>query len=177
MKVPVFADILTAAQSSTGQLECLPMYYGGKWHEAADGATFESFGPGTGAPWAEIVEAGPEDVALAVTAARQAFENCWEMLSPADRARVLWKIARIVDEHRHELAVIESADNGKALRETEAELDLIVRYFEFFGGVAQCVNGDTLPRTGSALTYTRREPIGVVGAVIPWNSPLVMLAW
>jgi acyl-CoA reductase-like NAD-dependent aldehyde dehydrogenase len=75
------------------------------------------------------------------------------------------------------LALIESRDNGKTLRETGAELEMIVRYFEYFAGVCQNVLGHTMPEAGPFLTYTRREPIGVVGAIIPWNSPLVMLAW
>jgi acyl-CoA reductase-like NAD-dependent aldehyde dehydrogenase len=94
-----------------------------------------------------------------------------------DRARVLWQMARIVDRHRDALARLESRDNGKLLRETLGEMELIVRYFEYFAGVCQTVLGQTSPQAGPYFTYTRREPVGVVGAIIPWNSPLNMLAW
>jgi acyl-CoA reductase-like NAD-dependent aldehyde dehydrogenase len=155
----------------------LPMYVGGRWTMAGDGATYESHEPATGRPWVHVAEAGPDDVDRAVSAARAALEGEWKGILAPDRARILWRIAQLIDEHRDVLARIESRDNGKALRETRAELDFIVRYFEYFAGVCQGVHGDTLPQVGPFFTYTRREPVGVVGAIIPWNSPLNMLAW
>ena len=90
---------------------------------------------------------------------------------------MLWRIAESGRRPRRALARIESRDNGKAIRESRAELDDVVRYFEYFAGVCQNVLGHTMPETGPVFTYTRREPVGVVGAIIPWNSPLLMLAW
>ena len=153
------------------------MYLDGSWRDAADGRTFESYEPATGRVWATVAEAGPEDVDAAVRAARRAFEGSWGSTHAMDRARVLYRIAEKIDAHKEELVRIESRDNGKALRETRAELDMIVRYFEYFAGVCQQVLGHTMPETGPFFTYTRREPVGVVGAIIPWNSPLLMLSW
>jgi len=160
----------------TGEPE-LPLYVGGGWTAAADGATFETRNPATGRVWAHVAEAGPEDVGRAVAAARRAFDGPWAAVNAPDRARLLLRIAGLIEANREALATVESRDNGKALRETEAELAAIVRYFEFYAGAAQSWYGETMPEAGPFLTYTRREPIGVVGAIIPWNSPLNMLAW
>lgn len=160
-----------------GGIPELPMYIDGSWGAAADGALFDSMNPATGEVWARVAEAGPQDVGRAVASARAAFEGSWSNVNAADRARLLMRMAQIVDSGRDELAVVESRDNGKALRETRAELDSIVRYFEFFAGAAQNWLGETMPQTGPFFAYTRREPVGVVGAIIPWNSPLVMLSW
>ena len=167
-------DLLGNPRTGTS---ALGLYVGGEWAEAADGATFESINPSTGEPWIHIAEAGPADIDRAVRAARAAYEGAWGRVNPADRARVLWSIAALVDEHREALAELESRDNGKAIRETRAELAGVVRCFEYFAGVCQAVRGSTLPQVGPAFVYTVREPVGVVGAITPWNSPLVMLAW
>ncbi len=155
----------------------LPLYIGGEWVAPADGRSFDTHNPATGAVWARVAEAGPEDIDRAVAAARRAFDGAWGRMRAADRARVLWRMAALIDANRDALARIETRDNGKATREIAAELEMIVRYFEYFAGVCQHVLGHTMPETAPFLTYTRREPIGVVGAIIPWNSPLVMLAW
>ena len=157
--------------------EVLPLYVAGHWEAAADGATYESYEPATGRVWAQVAAAGPADVDRAVQAARAAMSGPWGSTLAMDRARVLWRIAQIIDGNRDLLGRVESRDNGKLLRETHAELDAIVRYFEYFAGVCQTVLGQTSPPTGPFFTYTRREPVGVVGAIIPWNSPLNMLAW
>ncbi len=155
----------------------LPLYIAGRWEAAAGGGTYESYEPATGKVWATVAAAGPEDVDRAVQAARAAMAGPWGSTMAMDRARVLWRIAEIIDRNRDLLGRVESRDNGKLLRETHGELDAIVRYFEYFGGVCQTVLGQTSPATGPFFTYTRREPVGVVGAIIPWNSPLNMLAW
>jgi acyl-CoA reductase-like NAD-dependent aldehyde dehydrogenase len=155
----------------------LPLYLAGEWAPAADGDTYETYEPATGKVWAEVAAAGREDVDRAVDAARAALDGDWGRVLAMDRARVLWQMARIVDRHRDALARLESRDNGKLLRETLGEMELIVRYFEYFAGVCQTVLGQTSPQAGPYFTYTRREPVGVVGAIIPWNSPLNMLAW
>jgi aldehyde dehydrogenase (NAD+) len=155
----------------------LPLYIGGAWSAAADGETYETYEPATGRVWAQVAAAGPADVDRAVDAARAALDGPWGRTLAMDRARILWGIARIVDRHRDVLARLESRDNGKLLRETQGELDLIVRYFEYFAGVCQTVLGHTMPEAGPFFTYTRREPVGVVAAIIPWNSPLNMIAW
>lgn len=155
----------------------LQLYIDGGWHDAADGRTFASYEPAVGQVWATVAEAGPEDVDRAVQAARRAFEGSWRKVLAPDRARVLLRIAAALEKHQEELVAIESRDNGKPIRETRAELANIIRYFEYFAGMCQNVLGETMPEAGPFFTYTRREPIGVVGAIIPWNSPLLMLSW
>jgi acyl-CoA reductase-like NAD-dependent aldehyde dehydrogenase len=160
-----------------GGMPQLQLYYDGGWHAAADGRTFDSYEPATGQVWAKVSEAGPEDVDRAVKAARRAFEGPWRKVLAPDRARVLLRIAEALDRNQEELVQIESRDNGKPIRETRAELANIIRYFEYFAGMCQNVLGETMPEAGPFFTYTRREAIGVVGAIIPWNSPLLMLSW
>ena len=163
--------------SNPQSVPTLPLYAAGEWTESADGQTFDSYEPATGRTWAKIAEAGPEDVDRAVRAARGALEGAWGRTLAPDRARVLWRMAELLDANKEALARIESRDNGKAIRETRAEIANVIRYFEYFAGMCQNVLGQTMPETGPFFTYTRREPVGVVGAIIPWNSPLVMLAW
>jgi len=167
-------DLLAPARTASG---ALGLFIDGGWASASDGATFESIDPSTGEPWISVAEAGPVDVDLAVRAARSAFEGPWGRVSPPDRARLLWRMAELIDEHRAALTELESRDNGKAIRETRAEIEGVIRCFEFFSGVCQGVRGSTLPDIGPTFVYTRHEPVGVVGAITPWNSPLVMLAW
>jgi acyl-CoA reductase-like NAD-dependent aldehyde dehydrogenase len=155
----------------------LKLYVGGEWTDATDGRMFDSYEPATGRVWARLAEAGPADVDLAVQAARNAVDGAWGRMLAPDRARVLWRIAEQIDTNKEQLARLESRDNGKAIRETRAEIANVVRYFEYFAGICQNVLGHTMPATGPFFTYTRREAVGVVGAIIPWNSPLVMLAW
>jgi acyl-CoA reductase-like NAD-dependent aldehyde dehydrogenase len=175
MSATAAADSLLAPLRGEG--DALRMFLDGDFAPAADGASFESENPSTGRPWISVAEAGPVDVDCAVQAATRAFCGAWGRVNAADRARVLWRIAELIDRHRDALAELESRDNGKAIRETRAELDGVVRCFEFFAGVCQAVRGATMPRTAPALIYTLREPVGVVGAITPWNSPLVMFAW
>lgn len=168
---------LVETLSNPQSVPTLPLYVAGEWTAAADGRTFDSFEPATGRTWAKIAEAGPEDVDRAVRAARGALDGAWGRTLAPDRARVLWRMAELLDANKEQLARIESRDNGKAIRETRAEIANVIRYFEYFAGMCQNVLGQTMPETGPFFTYTRREPVGVVGAIIPWNSPLVMLAW
>ncbi|HEV7943084.1 MAG TPA: aldehyde dehydrogenase [Solirubrobacteraceae bacterium] len=175
MTSALLADHLLAPARGDGT--ALRLFADGGWAEAADGATLASANPSTGEPWIAVAAAGPADIDRAVRAARSAADGAWGRVHAADRARVLWRIGALIDEHRDALAQLESRDNGKAIRETRAELDAVVRCFEFFAGVCQGVRGATLPATGPAFVYTRHEPVGVVGAITPWNSPLVMLAW
>ncbi|MGB3481692.1 MAG: aldehyde dehydrogenase [Mycobacterium sp.] len=170
--VAVLAD--AAADSGVADLS---MFVAGRPAVALDGATFESYEPRSGRVWARLPRGGAADVDSAVRAARAAFEGPWAAVSAADRGRFLLKIAAVVDRHRDELTVIESRDNGKPVREVRAEIDAVVRYFEYFAGVCQTIVGETHPQAATAFSYTRREPVGVVGAIVPWNSPLLMLAW
>ncbi|TWH19606.1 aldehyde dehydrogenase [Prauserella rugosa] len=170
-------DLLASLATTGGRPYTLPMFVGGRWTDAADGSRFDSYEPRNGRVWATLPASSTVDVDRAVSAARTALTGEWARVSAADRARLLIRIAGAVDAHREELAVLESRDNGKPLREVRGEIDAIVRYFEYFAGVCQTVLGETHPQAASAFSYTRREPVGVVGAIVPWNSPLLMLAW
>ena len=174
---PTTLSLETLADGSVDGV--LPMYVDGGWSTAEDGGDLRLLRAGqrrgrgrrSPRPGRRTSTAPSPPRARRWTTARGAAR------APPDRARLLWRMAEIVDANRELLARVESRDNGKALRETRAELDMIVRYFEFFSGVCQNVLGHTMPDAGPAFTYTRREPVGVVGAIIPWNSPLNMLAW
>ena len=155
----------------------LDQFVDGGWSAASDGRTLDSHEPRSGAVWATVPRSGAADVDRAVRSARRALRGEWARVSPADRARFLLGIARVVDRERDRLAVVESRDNGKPVREVRAELDAVVRYFEYFAGVCQTLLGETHPQAEITFSYTRREPVGVVGAIVPWNSPLLMLAW
>lgn len=172
------SDIAALADPDSGaSVTDLSMFVAGAAASAVDEATFDSYEPRSGRVWARLPRSGAADVDRAVRAARAAFEGPWASVSPADRGRFLMKIAAVVDRRRDELAIIESRDNGKPIREVRAEIDAVVRYFEYFAGVCQTVLGETHPQAATAFSYTRREPVGVVGAIVPWNSPLLMLAW
>jgi acyl-CoA reductase-like NAD-dependent aldehyde dehydrogenase len=170
-------DVDRLADAKIGGVADLSMWVDGALSAAADGSTFESYEPRSGRVWATLPRSGAADVDRAVRAARAAFEGPWAAVTPADRARFLMRIAAVVDRHRDQLTVIESRDNGKPVREVRAEIDAVVRYFEYFAGVCQTTLGETHPQASTAFSYTRREPVGVVGAIVPWNSPLLMLAW
>nr|WP_051375261.1 aldehyde dehydrogenase family protein [Alicyclobacillus pomorum] len=153
---------------------------GGKWVDGQLGRTFHSIDPATGQPLAEICEAGEEDVHLAVQAARTALDGPWRNVSPAERGRLLWQLADLIEQHSEELSQLESLDTGKPVTETSfVDIAFTVDHFRYFAGWTTKITGETLPVSfpGSYLTYTRREPIGVVGAIVPWNFPLMITSW
>ena len=154
------------------------LFIGGEWVDAAGGATFETVHPATGETLAAVAEAGPADVDAAVAAARRAFdEGAWVRLDAADRARILWRMADLVEARREELARLEVLDNGKPLREAQIDITQAADAFRYYAGWCTKLQGDTIPVRGNVLNYTLREPLGVVGAIIPWNFPLLMASW
>ncbi len=156
---------------------------GGKWVDAASGKTFATVNPATEETLAEVAEADAEDVNRAVHAARAAFERGpWARMAPAERAKLLWKLADRMEEQLEELAQLESLDNGKPLTVARvADLPLAIDLFRYMAGWATKIEGNTIPlglaEPESYLAYTLREPVGVVGQIIPWNFPLLMAAW
>ena len=149
---------------------------GGENVDAASGETFESLNPTTGRSWATLPLAGAEDVDRAVRAARGAFESeAWRALSPTRRGRLMMRLADLIAERAEEIARIEVADNGKLYKEMRAQLRVIPDWLYYFGGLADKLEGRVIPldRT-SVLNYTLREPLGVVGIIIPWNSPVLL---
>ena len=152
---------------------------GGEWVPAASGKTFAVFDPAFGREIARVAEADREDVDRAVSAARKAFEGGpWSRMSPSERGRLLWKLADLLEAHTDEFAEIESIDNGKPFSVARvADLPLAVDTLRYMAGSATKIRGTTMEIPGNYLTYTLREPIGVVGAIVPWNFPLLLAVW
>jgi betaine-aldehyde dehydrogenase len=154
------------------------LFIDGKWVDAESGKTFETPNPATGETLAEVAEADKADVDKAVAAARRAFEGKWSKMSARDRGRLLYKLSQLIEERSAELAALETADNGKPIREsTYVDLPQVVENFEYFAGAATKIEGETIPVPGQMFNYTLREPLGVCGQIIPWNFPLLMAAW
>jgi (Z)-2-((N-methylformamido)methylene)-5-hydroxybutyrolactone dehydrogenase len=154
------------------------MLIGGRWTDAASGETFESFNPFTGKPWALVPKAGPADVDGAVDAARRAFRGEWAGLNATERGKLLCRLGDLVADNADALAEIETRDNGKLINEMSAQLHYLPEYCRYFGGLADKLEGRVIPidRPGM-LNFTLEEPLGVVAAITPWNSPLMLGAW
>jgi phenylacetaldehyde dehydrogenase len=161
------------------------MLIGGQWVEAASGKTFPVYNPATGEEIAQVAEGDKEDIDRAVQAARKAFEEGpWRWMSPSERGRLIWKIGDLILENLEEFAELESLDNGKPKTVARvADVPLSADLFHYMAGWATKIEGNTIPisvpYTPKARyhAYTVREPIGVVGQIIPWNFPLLMAAW
>jgi phenylacetaldehyde dehydrogenase len=160
----------------------LMMLIGGQWVASASGKQFVTYDPATGEPLARVAEGDKVDVDRAVAAARHAFESGpWPKMAPAERGRLLWKLADLLEQHLDEFAELESLDNGKPFAVARvADVPLAVDLFRYMAGWATKIEGSTIPLSvpgGQFLAYTLREPVGVVGQIIPWNFPLLMAAW
>jgi acyl-CoA reductase-like NAD-dependent aldehyde dehydrogenase len=154
------------------------LFIDGKWVDAESGKTFETPNPSTGATLAEVAEGDKADIDKAVAAAGKAFDGKWSKISARDRGRLIYKLSQLIEEHAQELAELETADNGKPIRESlYVDLPQVVENFEYFAGYATKIEGETIPVSGQMLNYTVREPLGVCGQIIPWNFPLLMAAW
>jgi phenylacetaldehyde dehydrogenase len=160
------------------------MLINGKWAEAASGKTFPTYNPATGDVLSQVAEGDKEDINRAVKAARAAFETGpWSKLTPSERGRMIWKLGDLIEKHLEEFAQLESLDNGKPLSIARvADVPLTADHFRYMAGWATKIEGNTIPissggGTTQFLAYTLREPVGVVGQIIPWNFPLLMAAW
>jgi len=158
------------------------MLIDGKWVNAASGKTFPTYNPATGEVLAQVAEGDRADIDAAVKAARRAFDSGpWSKMTPAERGKLIWKLADLLESHVEEFATLETLDNGKPLTIARvADVPLAVDLFRYMAGWATKLEGTTIPISmpGSQfLAYTLREPVGVVGQIIPWNFPLLMAAW
>ncbi|WHY27388.1 aldehyde dehydrogenase DhaS [Bacillus wiedmannii] len=155
------------------------LYVNGSFIESASGKTFKTPNPATGETLAVVCEAGREDIHKAVVAARMAFdEGPWSRMSTAERSRLMYKLADLMEEHKEELAQLETLDNGKPIRETmAADIPLAIEHMRYYAGWATKIVGQTIPVSGNYFNYTRHEAVGVVGQIIPWNFPLLMAMW
>jgi aldehyde dehydrogenase (NAD+) len=155
------------------------LFIGGEFVSGSGGERFKTVNPATEEVLAEVVEAGPSDVDAAVAAARGAFEGVWGQMAGRERAKYLYRIARIVQERAREMAVLESIDNGKPIRESrDVDIPLVAAHFFYYAGWAdKLAYAFPGPRPGGQPGGADPRPIGVAGQVIPWNFPLLMLAW
>ncbi len=151
----------------------------GQWVEAASGKRFPTFNPATGERIAEVAEADRVDVDRAVVAARRAFESGpWSRMPASERGHLLYRLADLLEKNLDELAALETLDNGKPIRDSKAaDLPLSIACYRYYAGWADKIEGKTIPINGPFFCYTRHEPVGVCGQIIPWNFPLLMQAW
>lgn len=159
--------------------EDIGLFINGQFVPSVSGKTFETVNPATEEVLAAVSEAQEEDIDLAVKAARQAFEKgVWPNLNAAKRAHLIYKLADLIDENKEELAQLEALDNGKSYQVAlQDDIPATVEHYRYYAGWATKILGQTFPISKDYLNYTRHEPIGVVGQIIPWNYPLVMSAW
>ncbi len=153
------------------------LFIGGEWVVARSGRTIRSIDPATEEIWAEVPEADAADIDAAVDAARAALEGPWGRLTATARGELLQKLAALLRRDAQRLAEIESRDNGKPVRDTLGEVRRAADWLSFFAGAADKLNGTQIPFHPDALAYTRDEPLGVVAAILPWNSPISLCSW
>ncbi len=155
------------------------MYIGGKCTDPASAKWFDSYNPYTGEPWAQIAQGNAEDADRAVRAAHRAFtEGAWPQLAPSQRGLLLHKLGELVARDAKKLAETEVRDNGKLIAEMQGQLNYIPQWYYYFGGLADKIQGAVIPLDKKGFfNFTRYEPLGVVAAITPWNSPLLLTAW
>ncbi len=172
---------MTAAEQTITppKVENKKMFIGGQWVDSVSGKTFESINPATGDTICQVAEGDKADVDLAVKAARKALESKpWARMTGAKRGRLLYKLAELIDANRAELAALETLDNGKPINDAmHVDMPGTSNVFRYFAGWADKIHGKTIPTAGPYMAYTRHEPIGVAGQIIPWNFPAMMLSW
>lgn len=161
------------------QVRQTKMLIDGKWRDSVSGETFETINPATEEKIADVALGGEKDIDLAVKAARKAFEEGpWSRMDARDRGKLMNKLADLCEQNFDELAALESLDNGKPLKDSRAaDLPLVIDCFRYYAGWADKMHGQTIPIRGNYFCYTRKEPVGVAGQIIPWNFPLLMAAW
>lgn len=159
-------------------LQQFQMCIDGEWTDAIAGRTFESLNPASAQPWAQFPDADEQDVNRAVEAADRAFHSAeWRALTPTARGKLLRKLGDLIADNTETLAQLESIDNGKLIRETRGQVRYLPEFFYYTAGLADKIEGETLPLDKQdMMAYTIREPLGVVAAIIPWNSPLYLTA-
>ena len=172
------AQTLTAARPETPTIRQTRLLIDNEWVEAAEGGHFETLDPATGETIAEVAAGTAADVDRAVRAAREALESGpWGTLDAAARGKLVYDLADLVERDARDLAALEAWNAGKTIRDARGDLEAVVNTLRYYAGWADKIEGRTIPVKGSFLSYTLRQPVGVVGQIIPWNFPLLMLAW
>jgi aldehyde dehydrogenase (NAD+) len=171
------AEALTAASAARDiQTKIL---INGKWVDAASGRTFATYNPATEEVIAHVAEGDREDINRAVDAARKAFESPgWRKMDARDRGKLMHRLADLIERDKAKLAALETLDNGKPIGEsTTADLPLVIDCLRYYAGWADKLHGSVVPIRGNHFCYLKREPVGVAGQIIPWNFPMLMVAW
>ncbi|MDI9894538.1 aldehyde dehydrogenase [Rhodococcus sp. IEGM 1381] len=164
--------------TTTDDLENFKMYIGGKFVDAETGRTFTTENPYLGEPWARVPDCAAADVDAAVASARKAFAGEWGSTTGFERARLLRRLGDLIGENAERLARLEVRDNGKLYREMIGQAQYLPQWYYYYAGLADKVEGRAIPSDRpNFLVYTRREPVGVVAAITPWNSPLLLLTF
>ncbi len=165
--------------ASAPKISQTQMLIDGEWRDSLSGATFATINPATEQRIAEVAAGDAADIDLAVAAARKAFESGdWPKMDARDRGKLMNRLADLIEQHLEELAVLETLDNGKPITDSRtADLPLVVDCLRYYAGWADKLEGKTIPIRGNYFCYTRHEPVGVAGQIIPWNFPLLMAAW
>ena len=154
-------------------MERYHLWIDGKQEKSSSGEWFETYNPASQLVIAEVARGNVEDIDRAVAAARKAFESsAWQNMLPAERGRIFLRIADTIRQEANELAILESYDNGKPLRQAKIDVEVAARYFEYYAGVTDKILGQTIPVSPGYFDFTRREPFGVCGIIVPWNYPL-----
>ena len=155
------------------------LWIGNEWRDAASGATYRDTNPATGEVLADVAEGGPEDIDRAVVAAKAALRSSeWGRINPHRRSELLWRLADLIEENADEIGELETRDNGKPYFESRrVDVPSVVENFRYFSGLADKIRGETIPVAGPFLNYTLREPVGVIGCIVPWNFPLSLACW
>lgn len=167
------------AKRSRPRIHQTQCFIGGQWVPSQSGKTFDTLDPATEEVIASVAEGDTADIDLAVKAARKQFETGeWSKMDARDRGKLINKLADLIEEEADELAALETLDNGKPIRDSKAaDLPLTIDCLRYYAGYADKIHGQTIPVRGNYFTYTRKEPVGVVGQIIPWNFPMLMVAW
>jgi aldehyde dehydrogenase (NAD+) len=168
-----------ARPSAAIKIEHTQCFIDGRWEAAASGKTFATYNPATEEEIAQVAEGDAADIDRAAKAARRAFDSGpWSKMDARDRGRLLYLLADEIESQADELAALETLDNGKPISESrKGDLPLVIDVLRYYAGFADKIQGATIPIRGNFLCYTRREPIGVAGQIIPWNFPMLMTAW
>src|SRR5262249_3536352 len=154
------------------------LFINGEWRDAAGGKTIEVVNPATEEVIAEVASAERADVDAAVAAARAALDGPWAKLSARERGRLVWKLGEKVRARADGVGPPEALQNGKPIFESrQIEVPAAAECFQYYAGWADKIHGETVPVKGNYLTYTLREPVGVVAAIVPWNFPLLLTSW
>ena len=165
----------TKAKIAPGKL-----FINGEWRDASHGKKFDTINPATGELLSQVAEATVADIDAAVSAARNAFDpnSVWRKMSASDRGKVLWRIADLLEQNIDEISELETLDNGKPIFESRyVDVPMVIDVLRYYAGWATKIHGETVNTFENAFTYTVREPVGVVGAVIAWNFPLLLASW